>query len=242
MLKRKAVYDDLLVLGGIAMALSFAGMHSGLSGLALHPSPNDLRAILVECARLDRNGLASLWLSEGIPFAFLGNAAAYEQMRVFISKELGLHSKSITVVGSARIGFSLKPDHFGRVFGAGSDLDVCIVDHALFKECEQDANLFVAEFSDGLLQARSSRESFYWSSTVKYLGGNIKAGFVDTWKIPVKYLAVKRVMRLMDQVSFRLAATEEVPKFEKVTARVYKDWHSLTERVSFNLNQTRCQV
>ncbi len=52
---------------------------------------------------------------------------------VYNADTLKLNSpKDITVVGSAKIGFSLSPHNFPRHFSDESDIDVVVVDEALF--------------------------------------------------------------------------------------------------------------
>lgn len=51
-----------------------------------------------------------------------------------VSREFGIHPSEVVVVGSAKLGFSLKPRDLFRQFWEQSDIDVAIVSPILFDE------------------------------------------------------------------------------------------------------------
>ena len=68
----------------------------------------------------------NLWLSEGIPKIAINSPEEYQLIRESIAAYLGIHSKSITLIGSARFGYSLNPNKKFHEFVADkkiSDLD-----------------------------------------------------------------------------------------------------------------------
>ena len=70
---------------------------------------------------------------DGIPYVFQNQPRAFDTLRQHLTDTLKLNSpKDITVVGSAKIGFSLSPHNFPRHFSDESDIDVVVVDEALF--------------------------------------------------------------------------------------------------------------
>ena len=68
----------------------------------------------------------------GEPFAFRDQPTALATLRDHLSKELDLDEENVSVVGSAKVGFSLSPDTFFRPFSSDSDIDVLVVDEKLF--------------------------------------------------------------------------------------------------------------
>lgn len=66
------------------------------------------------------------------PFAFQENPEAYEQMKANLVERLSVRPENITIVGSAKLGFSLSPDTRFRRFSASSDIDVAVVSKELF--------------------------------------------------------------------------------------------------------------
>jgi len=76
--------------------------------------------------------VAKYLLNKEIPFAFKDKKNGYGFLIGEIGKALHLSAESITLIGSARIGYSLDPNRFGEPFSAKSDLDFVIVDSVLF--------------------------------------------------------------------------------------------------------------
>jgi hypothetical protein len=100
--------------------------------------------------RHGREILARLWLTEGIPFAFQGTPSVYEEIRGWLSHRLNVHPKEITLVGSARIGYSLAaPPDLGKPFGKHSDLDLCVVSADLFRRFVEAVEQFKVDYQTG---------------------------------------------------------------------------------------------
>src|SRR4029077_7660969 len=94
-------------------------------------------AVEIAKARLEggyeaRLAIARLWMSEGIPFAFLKSPALYEAVRTWVASRLVIEPKEITLTGSARLGQSLTPARLGAPFSDKSDLDFATVSSSLF--------------------------------------------------------------------------------------------------------------
>ena len=132
---------------------TFQGLHEAF------PDAEALRAAVRGGKRHGQEILARLWITEGIPFAFQGNPSIYEEMRGWLSHRLSVHPKEITLVGSARIGYSLaSPPELGRPFGKHSDLDLCIVSATLFKQFEEAVEQFRGDYQAGKVLPLSDTE------------------------------------------------------------------------------------
>jgi len=68
----------------------------------------------------------------GVPYVFRSRPTNTDTLYDHLSKRLGVDAKNITIVGSAKVGFSLSPDNFPRRFTASSDIDVLVIDERLF--------------------------------------------------------------------------------------------------------------
>jgi hypothetical protein len=222
----------------------FARSNKDLQDLVYYPKPEALKRVILGSSLLDRRSLVRLWLTEGIPYAFRECPGTYEEMREWLAVKLCVHAKDVTLVGSGRIGFSMKPAAFGRVFGESSDLDLTIVNAALFNFCVSDANLFSERFIGNLAIPRNDIERVYWTDNVKRLPSCIKKGFIDTRLFPgnEKYRNILNVNDAMSQLARRLASTPEVMTPKKVSVRIYSNWDSLVNRVSFNLETARKEL
>jgi len=71
---------------------------------------------------------------KGLPFVFRQTPQTFDVLKKHLASELRLDLSNISVVGSARLGFSLNPDNFPRQFSDTSDIDILIVDRDLFDE------------------------------------------------------------------------------------------------------------
>lgn len=65
-------------------------------------------------------------------FVFKKKPESMRLLRKHLCGHLDLNEEKIVVVGSAKLGFSLSPNNFPREFGPESDIDLVIVDSALF--------------------------------------------------------------------------------------------------------------
>jgi hypothetical protein len=68
----------------------------------------------------------------GSPYAFQDQSNAMTILHNHLRNNLGIQPQNIVVVGSGKTGFSLNPETFPRQFSDESDIDVVVVDEALF--------------------------------------------------------------------------------------------------------------
>ena len=71
-------------------------------------------------------------LLDGVPHIFHGNPHELRAFRAHIANALAARDADIHVVGSARLGFSLNPNHYFRPLLATSDVDVVVIHPGLF--------------------------------------------------------------------------------------------------------------
>ena len=88
------------------------------------------------------NHLVDYFLLEGKPHVF-ASWEEYSRFKKEVSQRLGVHPKSVVLIGSGRLGYSVSPEtqkpKLWRPFGEESDLDVVVVDatsfDAAWREC-----------------------------------------------------------------------------------------------------------
>ena len=78
--------------------------------------------------------IAKFYLFEGTPYVFRNKPELTKELAAHLSSELNISFQNIRLIGSAKVGFSLSLDNFPREFSDRSDIDVLIVDEALFDE------------------------------------------------------------------------------------------------------------
>ena len=68
----------------------------------------------------------------GDPFVFRDSPESYQALLDDLSSSLAVKPEDMTIVGSAKTGFSLSPSAFGTPFHDGSDVDIVVVDTQRF--------------------------------------------------------------------------------------------------------------
>ena len=202
------------------------------------PSPEELEVKLAEASRATREIVARLWLTEGLPFAFMHSPAVYENLRGWLAFRLSVHPKEITLIGSARIGYSLAPrPEFGRKFSDQSDLDLSIISSELFQRVTGVFADFSSDYKSRVVIPRSSHEQAMWDENLLFGIRNIPKGFFDPNKIPTfdRYPVIQQISQSMWVVVKKLEVTRGAPIVRRASVRVYRDWQSFIDRLSLNL-------
>lgn len=206
-----------------------------------YPEPGVLSEAIRSLGLPDLEAVASLWLSEGIPFGFVSTPILYEIVRRWLALRLQVEPKSITLIGSARIGYSLRrvPD-YGRAFGEQSDLDFSAIDGELFSALVDTFSEWLSDVNKGRVSPRNEKEKRYWPENLRLLPDNIFRGFIDPYKIPTwhRYPKVVSIQHALYELSERLRVTPDAPNVRGVSLRVYRDWPSFFRQVSLNLSLT----
>lgn len=95
----------------------------------VYPTVEEIRAMdSVE----DWQEFVSSRLFTGVPYVFKDDPSQLDALGAHLAEGLGRASLEFTIVGSAKVGFSLAPQKFPAPFSAYSDIDVVVVDSDLF--------------------------------------------------------------------------------------------------------------
>ena len=93
-------------------------------------TPNEFRQLTEE--RADAQLLGPCFRDEIIPYVFEPEPPRWDAFRHEITSQLPVANADIQVIGSARLGFSMKPHANLKPFNSNSDIDVVIVNADLF--------------------------------------------------------------------------------------------------------------
>ncbi len=206
-------------------------IHRDLEALCTtHPEPAQLLAAVHAATPKEIEAIARLWLTEGIPAAFKNTPIHYEHMRHHVAEELEIHARSISIVGSARLGYSLKPIKFGRLFNPDSDLDLFIVDKDLFDGCIKAAE----RWRDDVIAGRLVRKKIPFN----HLSAVIASGYINPGWIPEKdeYQPVPRIKVAVRNAQRKL---KKLGHHNKASARIYEDWKRAFAKICFDVRDLK---
>ena len=218
---------------------------STIAGIRDHfPSSNDLLEILGDCSGSDRTAIARQWLSEGIPFAFKECPAIYESLRLWLSLKLGVKAKEISLVGSARLGWSLAPRKLGKPFDRESDLDLFVISQRLFLLTCKDFCRWNSDYVNGRISPKNKNEEVYWPDNNRRGSGLIERGFMDAKLIPTRGGYDRHnIHNTMWALVEKLKATVTEPKICRASLRCYDSWASFEDQISRTLkNAAQCRM
>lgn len=204
-----------------------------------YPEPESLLALLAENNREELYGFCRQWVSEGIPHAFKLNPMLYEIVRGWLANRLTIHPKEITIIGSARIGYSLTPPpKFGAAFSENSDLDLVVISEDLFLRSLEESERFSIDLKNGEISPKNEREARLWSEIAEdLLRTGTTRSFIDTWKIPFldRYPLAKRVGNTCWLLTKKLEISCEGFKVKKASIRVYRNLSAFIAQNRINL-------
>jgi hypothetical protein len=202
------------------------------------PDSDFLKEFIRRSNQHSREIFVRQWLTEGEPFAFRGCPAIFEELRGWLGSRLDISPKTITLLGSARLGYSLAPmPKYGTPFSAESDLDLAVVACDLYQAIRAEFGAFEADYKNNRATPRNTRERSYWDENIRVGNRNLRSGFFDVNKIPYwnQYRVAQLTGHTMWLLCRKLSVTTDGPRPRKASLRVYRDWEALIDRVSQNL-------
>ncbi|THF84606.1 hypothetical protein [Cohnella fermenti] len=201
-------------------------------------SPDTLLHSLLNSTDSEKKSIVRLWITEGIPYVFRNNPMIYEQVRTWLSAQLGINEKEITIIGSARTGYSLSSfPNYGAEYNSGSDLDFSIISMDLFEKLTGDFNCWISDYSNDKVNPKNDEEEKYWKLNKNGVPNQIKRGFIDHNKIPYKntYPTAQNLGQTMYLLNERIRLTKNAPFTKKASIRIYKNWDSFIRQLMINI-------
>ncbi len=95
-------------------------------------TPDEFHQLMSQ--KTDRELLGPCLRDAIVPFVFEPSPPMWDRFRTDLSAELSVSKADITVVGSGRFGFSLRPWNNFKAYSDKSDIDVIVVDSDLFDQ------------------------------------------------------------------------------------------------------------
>lgn len=204
----------------------------------LYPSHVLLKDVYCKINNNERLGVIRLWITEGIPYAFKDYPLLYEEIRAFIAKGVSVHTKEVTLVGSARIGYSLSEKEWGRKFNNNSDLDFTIISNDLYERIVQDFQKWTRDLESRRITPKDYKEMLTWINNIEYLDQKIPRGFIQLKLLPyhINYPEVKKYYDTIWLLKKKLIDTPIAPNISKASIRVYSSWKTCINQIKINFS------
>lgn len=203
-----------------------------------YPEAEPLISALQASSQTELRAIICQWLSEGVPYVFGAQPVLYEAARSYLADYLGLHPKEITLVGSARIGYSLAPlPSYGRAFSRDSDLDLAAISRTLFESCGGAFDRWLEDYTAGRVSPRNPSEGGHWRDNSLRVPRNLQRGFIDHWKIPFwdRYPEAQAIQEGVQRLGRKLRMSKDAPLFTRASLRIYRDWRAFENQMRLNL-------
>ena len=208
-----------------------------------YPEPNLLKEILLKMNKTEMKWFVRLWLSEGIPKAFISMPVLYEFIRDKIAEKVKVDPKEVTIVGSARIGYSLAPKSYGREFGKHSDLDLAIISEELFNKLKEEYETWKKDYESGEIEPPREKDRRHWEINLnKDIPRQIRWGFIDSKFMYAYYENTRRLYEIIEYLKLRLKGTGFESQLKGTYIRVYKNWESFVNHKVYTLKCFRDEL
>ncbi|WP_333662452.1 hypothetical protein [Chishuiella changwenlii] len=182
----------------------------------------------------ERKSLLNFLIISNFCHAFKSKPLIYEQITQYIADKFSINKFEIILLGSARTGFAIDPDNYGRKFSENSDLDFAIINEKLFNDSIIDFNLWKSKTENNQYDERVKNK--YWTDNQINLRYQIRRGFIDTYKVP-NFLEFKTIQQVNQSLSLIVVNLEKYQniKVKEASVRIYKDWKTFDKQLKTNI-------
>jgi hypothetical protein len=216
----------------------FSVSESGRNLRNAYPSYAVTKEFLSRAFGEEVDGFARLWLTEGIPSAFQEAPMLYEIVRQWLAIRANVHPKFVTMIGSARLGYSITPTKFGAEFTQRSDLDFVIVSKELLAKLSDEFATWSGDFTAAKISPRNPKEREHWGENLRVVPTTLARRFIDLNKIPTftKYRVAQALQHAQWILTEKLRVTVGGPVVRKSTVRIYGDWGAFQNQLRRSLH------
>ena len=200
-------------------------------------SSSALKNFFIKASDRERLGIIRLWITEGIPFVFKNNPILYEEVRSYIAYYLNISPKEVTIVGSARVGYSLTNKEWGREFiPSKSDLDFAIISNSLYNDLVKDFQQWVKDITLYETKPNSPDQMIRWLEAIKTVDNNIPKGYINVKQLygTKKYKTVQKCKQTMYELKKKLEKTLNAPAIHDSSIRIYSNWAKCIKQLEIN--------
>lgn len=173
---------------------------------------------------------------DNTPYMFREVPLLFKNIIYYIAEELNLDYHDVLLIGSAKTGFSMSPDSYGKKFSENRDLDFTIINEKLFSRLEIEFGLWKEQYIHDLL-VPNEIEKKYWNDNLIRVPKNLDKGFIDSTKIPNKELfkLTRQINQMLYLILYKLKEYYNI-KNKKASIRIYKNWECFQKQLILNTN------
>jgi hypothetical protein len=152
----------------------------------------------------------------------------YYELRRLVAKNFDVHPSAVVVVGSCRMGFSIKPEKCYSPADSASDIDVAMISQEQFDY-----------YWDGVFNYAHSDAAWKKSCRYKYFAKALFQGWIDPRGLP----KVKTFSQSQQWVEF-FDQLMQSRRFEsrRISARLYRNWDRLEAYQDIAINLCRSKI
>lgn len=185
-------------------------------------------------AESERKSLLNFLVISNFCYAFKTKPLIYEQITQYIADKFLINKSEIILLGSARTGFAIDPNNYGRKFSENSDLDFAIINERLFNDSVTDFKLWKAKTEQN--EYNENVKNKYWESNQKNLRYQIKRGFIDIYKIPnfKEFITTQQINQSLSLIVINLDKYQKI-KVKEASVRIYRNWRDFDKQLKINI-------
>lgn len=211
-----------------------------------HPSPDEFKLLL---ENVSPGVLAKRYLLTGLPFVFDKQPQQYLAFREATGRIFGVAPQQISVMGSARFGFSASPRKQGedgpKELDQNSDMDLIIVSDLIYQRALED----LVKFSFSVLRnhpdLRSDPTSDEETVTIPKhqilaIRNRAKAlhfGYVSPSDLTDGSAFKQEMYDKQREAQTQLFGTAPPGPINRIGARIYRDWEAAERAYEFSFLQ-----
>jgi len=197
-------------------------------------SANFLKKNYFTLSENERKSLLHFLVISNFCYAFKVKPLIYEQITQYLADKFSINKYQIILLGSAKTGFAIDPNNYGRKFSENSDLDFAIINETLFNNSVNDFKLWKSKTEKD--QYDEKIKNRFWTDNQNNLKHQIKRGFIDTYKIPnfTEFTTTQQINQSLSLIVVNLQKYQNI-KVKEASVRIYKDWNTFDKQLRINI-------
>lgn len=211
-----------------------------------HPTEEEFRILL---NLVEYGVLAKRYLHTGLPFVFINEPHKYLSFREAVGRIFDVLPQQISVMGSARFGFSLSPKkqtkNGAKTIDENSDLDLVIVSSEIYQEVLEDLVSYTynvtREYEKILNDHKNQdKEISIKTQSMSSLHGRARSlyhGYVRPGDLDYDSELRNRLYAMQNAAATQLFGTAPPGPITRIGARIFRTWRSAEKSYEYSFDR-----